>query len=138
MKDISRRVMNSKQKLGYTLLGAGIMAVGITIGHFAIPSINANSNGVFDTVICNALTVTDKTGNMRIVLDAGDVRDMASIGIMDKNGGIAAGLVGGERGTMLLLNFLSGERGIGLAAIDEVGSHIEVSDQKGNVVWETP
>ena len=29
--------MNHKQKLGYTLLGAGIMAVGITIGQFVTP-----------------------------------------------------------------------------------------------------
>ena len=49
--------MNHKQKLGYTLLGAGIMAVGITIGQFVTPTIKAQSNEVFDTIVCRELFV---------------------------------------------------------------------------------
>ncbi len=33
--------MNHKQKLGYTLLGAGIMAIGIIIGQVITPDIDA-------------------------------------------------------------------------------------------------
>ena len=54
--------MNHKQKLGYTILGAGIMAIGITIGQFVTPDIEAQSNGVFDEITCRSLKVVDKTG----------------------------------------------------------------------------
>lgn len=49
--------MDNKQKLGYILFGAGIMAVGITIGQFITPNIEAQSNGVFDKIVCNELFV---------------------------------------------------------------------------------
>ena len=55
--------MNHKQKLGYILLGAGIMAVGITIGQFLTPNIEAQNNGVFDKIQCRELEVVDTTGN---------------------------------------------------------------------------
>ena len=54
--------MNHKQKLGYMALGAGILALGIIIGQFVTPDIEAQSNGVFDKVICRELEVIDKTG----------------------------------------------------------------------------
>ena len=60
--------MNYKQKFGYTLLGAGIMAVGITIGQFVIPSIEAQDNGVFDKITCREIEVVDKDGNKAIAL----------------------------------------------------------------------
>ena len=64
--------MNYKQKLGYTLLGAGIMALGITIGQFITPNIEAQSNGVFDKITCRELEVVDAKGNKAIVLVGGD------------------------------------------------------------------
>lgn len=64
--------MNHKQKLGYILLGAGIMAVGVTIGQFLTPSIEAQSNGVFDKITCRELEVVDAKGNKGIVLAGGD------------------------------------------------------------------
>ena len=64
--------MNNKQKLGYTLLGAGIMAVGITIGQFVTPRIEAQSNGVFDKVVCRQITVVDSAGKPAITLDSWD------------------------------------------------------------------
>ena len=64
--------MNNKQKLGYTLLGAGIMAVGITIGQFVTPRIEAQSNGVFDKVVCRQITVVDSAGKLAITLDSWD------------------------------------------------------------------
>ena len=36
--------MNCKQKLRYTILGAGIMALGITIGQFITPNVEAQSS----------------------------------------------------------------------------------------------
>ena len=60
--------MNYKQKLGYTLLGAGIMALGIIIGQLGTPDIEAQSNGVFDKITCREIEVVDEDGNKAIVL----------------------------------------------------------------------
>ena len=64
--------MNHKQKLGYTLLGAGIMAVGITIGQFVIPNIEAQNNGVFDKIVCREIEVVDQDGNQAISLGSNE------------------------------------------------------------------
>ena len=64
--------MNNKQKLGYTLLGAGIMAVGITIGQFFTPNIEAQSDSVLDELVCRKLTVVDSAGKPAITLDSWD------------------------------------------------------------------
>ena len=50
--------MNHKQKLGYMALGAGIMALGIIIGQVITPNIEAQSDGVFDTIMCRQLFVS--------------------------------------------------------------------------------
>ena len=55
-------MMTHKQKLGYMLLGAGIMALGIIIGQVITPEIEAQSNGVFDEIQCRKLTVVDHNG----------------------------------------------------------------------------
>ena len=60
--------MNHKQKLGYMALGAGIMALGIIIGQFVTPDIEAQSDGVFDTIQCRELQVVDENGNKAIFL----------------------------------------------------------------------
>ena len=54
--------MNYKQKLGYMTLGAVILAVGITIGQFVTPDIEAQSNGVFDTITCRELRFAGENG----------------------------------------------------------------------------
>ena len=63
--------MNHKQKLGYIALGAGIMALGIIIGQVITPNIEAQSNGVFDKIICRELEVINAKGNKAIVLAGG-------------------------------------------------------------------
>ena len=64
--------MNHKQKWGYMVLGAGIMALGITIGQFVTPNIEAQSNGVFDKITCRELEVVDENGKKAIVLESKD------------------------------------------------------------------
>ena len=54
--------MNHKQKLGYMALGAGILALGITIGQIITPPIEAQHNGLFNEITCRQLTVVDKNG----------------------------------------------------------------------------
>ena len=76
--------MNNKQKLGYTLLGAGIMAVGITIGQWGTPGIEAQSNGVFDKITCRELEVVDKDGNKAIGLQSNDKSN--SVSVYDRQG----------------------------------------------------
>ena len=55
--------MNHKQKLGYTVLGAVIMLVGIGIGSILSPPLIAQRNGAFDKIICRELEVIDEKGN---------------------------------------------------------------------------
>ena len=43
-------MVNHKPKLGYMALGAGILALGIIIGQWGTPDIEAQSNGVFDEI----------------------------------------------------------------------------------------
>ena len=62
--------MNQKQKLGYMVLGAGIMAIGIIIGQVITPDIEAQNNGVFDKITYRELEVVDKDGNRGIFLSA--------------------------------------------------------------------
>ena len=60
--------MNHKQKLGYMALGAAIMAIGIIIGQWGTPDIEAQNNGVFDKITCREIEVVDKDGETAIRL----------------------------------------------------------------------
>ena len=82
--------MNNKQKLGYMALGAGILAVGIMIGQFVTPDIEAQSNGVFHTITCRLLKVVDNEGNTAIGLTGDTVG--SGIYILDTSGNEAISL----------------------------------------------
>ena len=62
--------MNTKQKLGYTMLGAVIMLVGMSVGSILSPTLIAQNNGVFDEIQCTKLTVVNELGEERIRIDA--------------------------------------------------------------------
>ena len=64
--------MQNKQKLGYMALGAGILALGIIIGQWVTPDIEAQNNGVFDKITCRELEVVDKDGKKAIVLQSSE------------------------------------------------------------------
>ena len=79
--------MNHKQKLGYTLLGAGILALGIVIGQFVTPDIKAQltdlnadfddidlppPNRKFNKITCRELEIVDKNGKRAIKLSSGE------------------------------------------------------------------
>ena len=89
--------MNHKQKLGYTLLGAGIMAVGMIIGQWGTPDIEAQNNGVFDIIQCRKLQVVDENGNQAIFLSSSDQHGNA-LAIFDKQGNVAIDLVSDQEG----------------------------------------
>ena len=71
--------MNYKQKLGYTFLGAGIMAVGIIIGQLVISDIEAQNNGVFNKITCRELVVVDENGNEVIVLESREAGNIVKV-----------------------------------------------------------
>lgn len=64
--------MNHRQKFAYMALGAGILALGITIGQVITPNIEAQHNGVFDEIVCSKLTVVDEAGKRAILLYGGE------------------------------------------------------------------
>ena len=70
--------MNHKQKLGYTALGAGILAVGIIIGQIITPDIEAQSSGVFDKITCREIEVVDKNGKKAIGLEVSELGSTVS------------------------------------------------------------
>ena len=116
--------MNQKQKLGYMVLGAWIMAVGIIIGQVITPDIEAQSNGVFDKIQCRELEVVDKDGKKAIVLAALDTSN--NIWVIDGNEKPAISLsadkeesgisVRTPEGTGVLLH--ANENGGGLSVMD--------------------
>ena len=113
--------MNHKQKLGYIVLGAAIMAVGITIGQFITPNIEAQSNGVFNKIVCREIEVLDEDGNKAIGLRSND--KATSVSIYDRRGNIAAVL--GTEGDGTRLTFW-----------DKFGEKALVLESKGRVLPE--
>ena len=71
--------MNYKQKLGYTILGAGMMAMGIIIGQLVISDIEAQNNGVFNEITCRKLVVVDKNGNEVIILESREAGNIVEV-----------------------------------------------------------
>ena len=115
--------MNHKQKLGYTLLGAGIMAVGITIGQFVSPNIEAQSNGVFDEITCRSLSVVDEKGETEIGLGE------KTVVIRDKQGRLAVILSSREVGNGLTV-FDKGKIA-GMLVSNKEENFVSISDKQG-------
>ena len=102
--------MNYKQKSGYMLLGAGLLAVGIIIGRLIEPSVGAGSNGVFDKIQCRELEVVDTNGNQAIGLRS--AAKLNELSFYDKQSNLVMSLV----------------------SIDEVGSGLSVYDRYGRLM----
>ena len=76
--------MKRLEKLGYMALGAGILALGIIIGQFITPPIEAQNNGVFDKITCREIEVVDSEGKMALRAYAGEKSN--EVTIYDKEG----------------------------------------------------
>lgn len=134
--------MNHKQKLGYMILGAGIMAVGIIIGQVITPGIEAQSNGVFGEIQCTGLTVVDEQGKVAVLLTTTTEGDKEGSGVyvLDKHENIAVGL-GSFKGSFEEGNKMRGhgvfvfnkygDIAVGLGGNDEVGNEIVVFNKYG-------
>ena len=107
--------MNHKQKLGYMLLGAGILALGITIGQWGTPDIKAQStdlpmdfddielpppNKRFNKITCREIEVVDKDGNKAIVLKS--YKGNNTVMVLGKTGGLVALDTSDERNSVLI------------------------------------
>ena len=106
--------MNNRQKLGYMALGAGILAVGITIGQIITPNIEAQKNGVFDKIVCGGLEVVDADGRRGIVLKANELVSSLQVLGMDGNSAIILSSVPYE--SELTVRDPSGRQGIKLSS----------------------
>ena len=133
--------MNYKQKLGYMALGAGILALGIIIGQWGTPGIEAQSNGVFDEITCRSLKVVDKHGKNAIWLESNDIAN--GITVYDKYGkrGVILGtytdkLKGVEKAHNAI-DIKHGKAGVSLTA-SESGNEVVIFDKVGKVKWTTP
>lgn len=147
--------MNLKNKLGYTLLGAGIMAVGITIGQVITPDIEAQSKAVFDKITCREIEVVDEKGRQAILISSGN--GIALVTIFDSRSGVPGVMLGssetmnnvhitdkrsGVPGSISLQSHKGGVNGVGiynigsnanavlLGSTDE-SNYVSVSDKQG-------
>ena len=91
-------------------LGAGIMALGIIIGQWGTPDIEAQSNGVFNKITCRELEVVDENGNKAIVLFSVD--NTNNVRVYDRQGKAAIHLGSDETENAVLVVGKRGESGI--------------------------
>ena len=125
--------MNQKQKLGYMALGAGIMALGIIIGKVIAPGIEAQSNGVFDEIICTKLTVVNDAGTHKIELIS--EQDQNILRLTDRAGTPQIGIsVSDDGNSMMIMNRRN--RGIGIWLLSEIEKDNQIllfePDKEGN------
>ncbi|MDE0044207.1 MAG: hypothetical protein OXT74_19375 [Candidatus Poribacteria bacterium] len=101
--------MNYKQKSGYMLLGAGLLAVGIIMGRFIETRLKAESGGVFEKITCRELDLVDKDGNRMIGFRSTDES--------------AGAIFYSREGRMVMF----------LGSADELGSSLSMFDQFGQL-----
>ena len=100
-------MMNYRQKLGYTALGAMIMLVGMSVDSILSPLSVAQSNGVFDEIQCSTLTVVDEIGEPAISLSSYD--DGNAMMIYNRAGKIAFGVAATADDNSIILNRPTGK-----------------------------
>ena len=156
--------MNYKQKLGYTFLGAGIMALGIIIGQWGTPDIKAQNIKTqdidwFEKIRCREIQVMDKDGNTAIELHADELD--SGITIFDKQGNRVIFLnvdeltgsgvsvsdpqksgeillrVDEKIGSDLRITSKHREGAIRLSSRKE-GNKLSIFDKAGHVIWQAP
>ena len=112
-------IMNHKQKIGYTALGAVIMVIGIGIGTIVVPPLTAQHNGTFDQIECREILVRNPDGNRAIrlssnrggsIIELFDETGKATVNISQDNNRDQAAVIVGNRKAV---------RSVGLKATDE-------------------
>ena len=150
--------MNHKQRLGYMALGAGILALGIIIGQFVTPDIEAQSNSVFDIIRCRQLWVVDGNGKIGIIMASSENNDHIILGGQDKGQVVLSASKTGDLSKITLsdlkrnprinlsnthlwnqiaIRSKEGNRAICLDSLDS-NNDITIYDQAGNINWIAP
>ena len=124
--------MNHKQRLGYTVFGAVIMLVGITIGQFITLNIEAQHNGVFDEITCRRLKVVDKAGKKAINLNAAE--DANAIIVYDKTGEPAILLGARESENSVFVRYKGGKGTIKLMGTQDTTALFIMDESKTSQV----
>ena len=128
--------MNNRQKLGYMVLGAVVLAVGIAIGQFMTPNIEAQNNGVFDTITCRKIEVVDEIGDPRILL--AENKDGSLFTIFDELAEPRIQLGAGEGPQGAVFYGKAGHEKIIFGSSEEYPNSIIILDRAGNVIWRVP
>lgn len=119
--------MNNKQKLGYMALGATILAVGMAIGQWVTPNIEAQHNGVFDKITCRELQVVDASGKEAVVLVAQE--NESGLFVYDKVGNKAISLIASEDENSVSVLDEEGNKAIQLATGLGLSNSVSVYDK---------
>ena len=150
--------MNSRQKFGYTILGAVIMLVGMGIGAIVSPNLTAREE--LDEIVCSGLTIVNERGQKAIRLysqpNANHLKIYDSfagqkpvIHLTDDHSGTELRIVDFYQKDMILLrsdavqNVIRVRNQGDIRAIELVSpviglNGIEVYDREGNLSWFSP
>ena len=120
--------MNHKQRLGYMALGARILALGIIIGQWGTPNIEAQSKGVLDKITCRELEVVDAEGKKAVVLVS--TKEGNGVCVYDKQERFASCLLSTMWGNDVSIYNRQGEVTVGLTSTPLVNS-VSVYDKQG-------
>ena len=103
LKQYKEELMNHKQKLGYILLGAGIMLVGLTIGAIISPMAVSQDKTFLGDFECRSLTVVNKEGK-RVIELGSHTKEGGLVDVRDENGKKGVRLIAGEGGNSVLVS----------------------------------
>lgn len=120
--------MKRFDKLRYMALGAGILALGITIGQFITPNIKAQNNGVFDKITCRKIEVVDESGKVMAGMGTND--NGGTVSVFGKDGKPRASIGTTKHGGNISVSGMDNKGGI-LIYITEHGGHVNVFDKDG-------
>ena len=121
--------MNHKQKAFYTLFGAVIMLIGMTVRAIVSPPLIAQRNGVLGEIQCTGLTVVDRSGEPAIVLRADEMLGNGVV-IHNPTGTPAVLLVADDTGNSLAVVDKSGEPAV-LLRTSELANRVIVRSPSG-------
>ena len=132
--------MNHKQKIGYTILGAGIMLIGMLIDNLTSSPVTAQNDG---EITCQKLTFVDETGKPLFTFSAKKKNTNSldsllsgiteTLFIRDKDGKSAIELSTGTEGGRVDVHGKDGEPAISLIPYDFGGNVLVRNNNNGKV-----
>ena len=123
--------MNYKQKLGYTVLGAVIMLIGMSVNSILSPPLVAQRNGVFDEIECYGLTVMNRNGEPAVILGSGSEGENGII-LYNETGTPAASLHSADGKTLLSIMNEDGKLALLLGRLEK-RNDITLFNEKGEL-----